>query len=101
MLRRNMETGILRVNPNLTTGPGDKNMNSVPEWAQMGEYWKQALQSFGGLANGAAFPQMQLPQMQMPQLPQLADMPQISFDAQKLEALQAAYMKEAAELWNA
>ena len=65
-------------------------MNSVPEWAAMGEYWKQALQS--------ALPQMQ---MQMPQLPQLADMPKISFDPKQLEELQATYLKEAGELWNA
>ena len=74
-------------------------MNSVPEWAEnaqqfhkgLGDYWQNALQSFGGLANGAA----------MPAVPALPDVPQIAFDPQKLEALQRAYVQEAAQLWNA
>src|SRR4051812_29647653 len=84
---------------------GDK-MNSQPSWTDgahlfqenaqqlqksIGDYWANALQSFGGLANGAA----------MPQLPQLPDVPQISFDPAKLEALQLAYIEEASQLWNA
>src|SRR4051812_37917046 len=69
-------------------------MNSVPDWTGMSQQWMQAMQSFGGLAQGASLPQM-------PQLPQLPDVPQISFEPQMLEALQRAYVKEAAELWNA
>src|SRR5438270_4565620 len=81
-------------------------MNSQSTWANaaaqfqenaqqfqksFGEHWTQAMQSFGGLANGAA----------VPQLPSLPDVPQVTFDPAKLEALQKAYLKEAAELWNA
>ena len=74
-------------------------MNSLPDWTEgaqqfqksLGDYWTNALQSFGGLANGA----------QMPSLPALPDMPQIKFDPAQLEELQRAYLKEAAELWNA
>jgi polyhydroxyalkanoate synthase len=73
-------------------------MNSVPDWAEsaqqfgksLGDSWAQALQSFGGLANGAALPRM----------PALPDFPRIAFDPAKLEALQKAYLTEAAELWN-
>ncbi|MEJ6023482.1 PHA/PHB synthase family protein [Ramlibacter sp. PS4R-6] len=66
-------------------------MNSLPDWGDMGKQWSQAMQSFGGLAQGAA----------MPKLPQLPDVPQLTFDPQKLEALQRAYVEEAAQLWNA
>ncbi|HUR89627.1 MAG TPA: class I poly(R)-hydroxyalkanoic acid synthase [Ramlibacter sp.] len=74
-------------------------MNSVPEWAEnaqqfqksFGDYWTNAFQSFGGLANGA----------QMPAIPALPDMPQVTFDPKKLQELQGTYVKEAAELWNA
>jgi polyhydroxyalkanoate synthase len=73
-------------------------MNSVPDWAEsaqqfgksLSDSWAQALRSFGGLANGAA----------LPQLPAIASLPLITFDAAKLEALQKAYLREAAELWN-
>ena len=66
-------------------------MNSLPDWAASSQQWAQAMQSFGGLAQG----------MPMPQLPSMPDFPQITFDPQKLETLQQAYIKEAAELWNA
>jgi polyhydroxyalkanoate synthase subunit PhaC len=67
-------------------------MNSQPDWAQaarqfqqgFGEQWAQALQSFGGLDAG----------------PGLSNIPQLSFSPEKLQALQQAYVKEAAELWN-
>jgi polyhydroxyalkanoate synthase len=73
-------------------------MNSVPDWAagaqqfgkSLGDNWAQALQSFGGLANGSP----------LPQLPSVPGVPQITFDATKLEELQKAYLAEAAELWN-
>jgi polyhydroxyalkanoate synthase subunit PhaC len=69
-------------------------MNSATEWIDttahfqksLSENWLSALQSFGGLAQGS-----------MPSLPQI---PQLSFSPEKLQALQQAYIKEAAELWN-
>ena len=74
-------------------------MNSVPDWSaatqqfqkSLGEYWSNALQSFGGLAQGAG----------MQPMASLPDLPHITFDPKKLEELQGAYIKEAAELWNA
>ena len=74
-------------------------MNSVPDWSaatqqfqkSLGQYWSNALQSFGGLAQGAA----------LPSLGSLPEVPHFTFDAKKLEQLQLAYVKEAAELWNA
>src|SRR3954470_17693745 len=64
-------------------------MNSVPDWAGMAGNWAQALQSsFGGLAHG------------MPSLPALPNAPQLGFDPAKLQALQKAYVQEAAQLWN-
>jgi polyhydroxyalkanoate synthase len=70
----------------------------VPDWAEsaqqfgksLSDHWAHALQSYGGLANGAA----------LPQLPTLPDVPHITFDAGKLAELQKAYLAEAAELWN-
>jgi polyhydroxyalkanoate synthase subunit PhaC len=67
-------------------------MNSEPDWAataqqfqqNFGQQWNQALQSFGGLDLGGAMPQL----------------PQLSFSPEKLQALQQAYMREAAQLWN-
>ncbi|HMA08519.1 MAG TPA: class I poly(R)-hydroxyalkanoic acid synthase, partial [Ramlibacter sp.] len=50
----------------------------------LGRSWTQAMQSFGGLAGGASLPAM----------------PRLSFSAEKLQALQQAYVKEAADLWN-
>jgi polyhydroxyalkanoate synthase len=69
-------------------------MNSVPEWVDataqfqksLSDNWLSALQSFGGLAQGAA--------------PSLPHIPQLTFSPTKLQALQQAYLKEAAELWN-
>jgi polyhydroxyalkanoate synthase len=66
-------------------------MNSEAAWTQavqqfqqsMGEGWKQALQA--------------MPAMNLSQLPAV---PQITFDPQKLQALQQAYLTEAAQLWN-
>jgi polyhydroxyalkanoate synthase len=67
-------------------------MNSEADWNAtarqfqqgLGQSWTQAMQSFGGLNSGAA----------------LAAMPKLSFSAEKLQALQQAYVKEAADLWN-
>ena len=70
-------------------------MNFEPAWAQaaqqfqqsFGEQWAKALQSFGGLNAGlGAGP--------------ATGVPQIRFSAEKLHALQQAYIKEAADLWN-
>jgi polyhydroxyalkanoate synthase subunit PhaC len=73
-------------------------MNSEPDWAQsaqalqqdLTQNWTKALQSFGGLAmsaNGSA-------------CAGLPALPHISFSPEKLQALQQAYVKEAADLWN-
>ncbi len=67
-------------------------MNSEADWSatarqfqqDLGQNWTQAMQSFGGLAGGASLPAM----------------PRLSFSAEKLQALQQAYVKEAADLWN-
>jgi polyhydroxyalkanoate synthase subunit PhaC len=67
-------------------------MNSEAVWAQaaqqfqqnFGDQWAKALQSFGGLDMGQG----------------MAPMPQLSFAPEKLQALQQAYINEAAELWN-
>jgi polyhydroxyalkanoate synthase subunit PhaC len=69
-------------------------MNSEPDWAaaaqqfqqNLGESWTRAMQSFQGGGLGGTEP--------MPALPQL------SFAPEKLQALQQAYVQEAAELWN-
>jgi len=66
-------------------------MNSEPVWAQaaqqfqgFGEQWARTLQSFSGLdPNGG-----------------ISSLPQLSFSPEKLQALQQAYLTEAAELWN-
>ena len=70
-------------------------MNSDADWAataqqfqqDFGESWAKTLQSFSGLGLGGT-------SMQMPNLPQL------SFAPEKLQALQQAYLTEAADLWN-
>jgi polyhydroxyalkanoate synthase len=49
----------------------------------MAEHWNRALQSFQLMSPGAA-----------------VAMPQLQFSPDKLQALQEAYLKEAAELWN-
>jgi polyhydroxyalkanoate synthase len=67
-------------------------MNSEADWAasarqfqqDLGGHWSKAMQSFGGL-NGGMAP---------------SPMPQLSFAPDKLQALQQAYLKEAAALWN-
>jgi polyhydroxyalkanoate synthase subunit PhaC len=67
-------------------------MNSEPDWVaatqqfqqNLGQHWNQALQSFGRLDLGGAMPPL----------------PQLSFSPEKLQALQQAYMQEAAQLWN-
>ena len=69
-------------------------MNSEADWAasaqqfqqNFGQQWTQALQSFGGLDLGA--------------MPSMPSMPQLSFSPEKVQALQQAYMQEAAQLWN-
>jgi polyhydroxyalkanoate synthase subunit PhaC len=91
------ESWDTRVNPVKQGYQGDK-MNAAPDWAtgaqqfgkNLSEQWAHALESFGGLASGAA----------MPQLPVLPGLPQITFDSAKLAELQQAYIREAAELWN-
>jgi polyhydroxyalkanoate synthase subunit PhaC len=67
-------------------------MNSESDWTataqqfqqDLGQQWSQALQSFGGLGAGTTMPSM----------------PQLSFSPEKVQALQQAYMQEAAQLWN-
>ena len=67
-------------------------MNSEADWSatarqfqqDLGQNWTQAMQSFGGLGSGTALPPI----------------PRLSFSAEKLQALQQAYLKEAADLWN-
>jgi polyhydroxyalkanoate synthase len=67
-------------------------MNSESAWTQaaqqfqqgFGEQWAKALQSFGGLDAHSGMPAV----------------PQLSFSTDKLQALQEAYLSEAAELWN-
>ncbi|MEO5671475.1 MAG: class I poly(R)-hydroxyalkanoic acid synthase [Ramlibacter sp.] len=66
-------------------------MNSEPDWVlatqqfqqNLGESWTKAMQSFGGGA-----------------MPAMPPVPQLTFSPQKLQDLQQAYLKEAAELWN-
>ncbi len=70
-------------------------MNTESDWVKatqqfqqnLGAQWTQALQSFQAMAPGGAMPSMPA-------------MPQLNFSPQKLESLQQAYMKEAADLWN-
>ena len=65
-------------------------MNSEPDWVlatqqfqqNLGDTWTRALQGMGGAMPG------------MPSIPQL------TFSPEKLQALQKAYMDEAAQLWN-
>ncbi len=67
-------------------------MNSEAGWIasasqfqqDLSQSWTRAMQSFGGLPGGAPLPAM----------------PQLGFSSEKLHALQQAYVKEAAELWN-
>ena len=67
-------------------------MNSDADWSatarqfqqDLGQNWNQAMQAFGGLGNGVSLPAM----------------PRLSFSAEKLQALQQAYVNEAAALWN-
>jgi len=67
-------------------------MNSQAGWAdqarqfqeQIGHGWTQALQSFQGAISAAGS----------------AAIPQLNFAPDKLQALQQAYLREAAELWN-
>ncbi|HSI54369.1 MAG: class I poly(R)-hydroxyalkanoic acid synthase, partial [Ramlibacter sp.] len=73
-------------------------MHSESDWAKasqqfqqnLGTQWSQAMQTLQGFAPGMA----------MPGLPAMPAMPQLSFSQEKLQALQQAYIKEAAELWN-
>ena len=67
-------------------------MNSDADWTaaaqqfqqNFGQSWTQAMQSFSGLGGAASLPAT----------------PRLSFSAEKLQALQQAYVKEAADLWN-
>jgi polyhydroxyalkanoate synthase len=68
-------------------------MNSEADWVKtaqqfqqgLAESWSKALQSFQLTGSGPSG---------------MAAMPQLAFNNEKLEALQQAYLKEAAELWN-
>jgi len=68
-------------------------MHSDPDWAaatrqfqqSLGDGWTKAMHAFSGLGNGA------------PDAPPHAQLP---FSPEKLAALQQAYLKEAADLWN-
>jgi len=68
-------------------------MNSEPDWTHaaqqfqqnMSESWTRALRSFGA---------------QDVSLPGAPAIPQLSFSPDKLQALQEAYLREAADLWN-
>jgi polyhydroxyalkanoate synthase subunit PhaC len=72
-------------------------MHSEPSWAQatqqfqqnLGDNWTKALQAFGGLNTGVPGTNASLPAIAP-----------LSFSPEKLQALQQAYLKEAAELWN-
>jgi polyhydroxyalkanoate synthase subunit PhaC len=74
-----------------TRTSGDNKMNSEADWAHaaqqfqqnFGESWSRALQTMQGL-NTAALPALSL----------------VTFSPEKLQALQQAYLKETAELWN-
>ncbi|HYF17639.1 MAG TPA: class I poly(R)-hydroxyalkanoic acid synthase, partial [Ramlibacter sp.] len=75
-------------------------MHSQPDWAadaqkfqqDLGDNWNKAMQAFAG---GKGFEALgSLAPSGQPGVPQLA------FSADKLAALQQAYLKEAAELWN-
>ena len=74
-------------------------MNSEPDWVttaqQFGktaaDQWAQALKSFEGFVPHGA------PAASMAGLP---SMPPVSFTPDKLQALQQAYVNEAAQLWN-
>jgi polyhydroxyalkanoate synthase len=67
-------------------------MNSEAVWVQaaqqfqqgFGDAWTKALQSMSAVDMGGKLP----------------DLPRIAFSPEKLQALQQAYLKEAAELWN-
>jgi polyhydroxyalkanoate synthase len=67
-------------------------MNSEADWAgaarqfqeNLGQGWQKALQSFQGMDLGTP----------------VAGLPQLNFSPGKLQALQQAYLKEAADLWN-
>jgi polyhydroxyalkanoate synthase len=72
-------------------------MSFEPAWAQaaqqfqqnLGDQWTKVLYSFGGLSAGAGAGTAGMPAV-----------PRISFSPEKLQALQQAYVKEAADLWN-
>lgn len=77
-------------------------MNSGPDWAanarqlqqSLEEGWQRTLETFGGGKPLTAFAGLG----EMTNAPPL--LPQLSFSADKLAALQQAYLKEASELWN-
>ncbi|RUP24473.1 MAG: class I poly(R)-hydroxyalkanoic acid synthase [Curvibacter sp.] len=72
-------------------------MNSEAQWGQSAQQFQHMLSEGWGKAL-QAFQQMGLPSMPANGA---AAVPQISFDAEKLQALQQQYVKEATELWNA
>ncbi len=72
-------------------------MNSEAQWGQSAQQFQHMLSEGWGKAL-QAFQQMGLPSVPAAGA---APVPQISFDAEKLQALQQQYVKEATDLWNA
>jgi polyhydroxyalkanoate synthase subunit PhaC len=76
-------------------------MHSEPDWAaaaqkfqqDLGDNWNKAMQAFAGGKGFEALGSL------VPNAPTAA-VPQLVYSADKLAALQQAYLKEAAELWN-
>jgi len=72
-------------------------MNSEAQWGQSAQQFQHMLSEGWGKAL-QAFQQLGLPSVPTPGA---ASVPQISFDSEKLQALQQQYVKEATDLWNA
>src|SRR5450830_696074 len=72
-------------------------MNSEAQWGQSAQQFQHMLSEGWGKAL-QAFQQLGLPSVPAPGA---ASVPQISFDSEKLQALQQQYVKEATDLWNA
>ena len=69
-------------------------MHSQADWSRLagqfqqdlGEGWKKAAESFEAMARNAN--------------PSASSVPQVQFDAEQMQQLQQAYLREAADLWN-
>jgi polyhydroxyalkanoate synthase subunit PhaC len=83
-----MDDAILRVNP-INRVSGNK-MTSEAAWAQAAQQFQQDL----GASWNRALQSISMTPGSLPSLPQM------SFSPEKLQALQQAYLKETAELWN-